>query len=119
MLFSSLGMAAAMDFVPGWANRNGSHSWNVLIVNGVSYPFEPFWDTDRWKYKRIYNNKTFDEAWGRFRLSKVFRRTYGAYMDAILKDTQMDIEDIPEVFRDVRKKMYLTNILIQSMLRLL
>ena len=104
MLFSSLGMAAAMDFVPGWANRNGSHSWNVLIVNGVSYPFEPFWDADRWKYKRIYNNKTFDEAWGRFRLSKVFRRTYGAHMDAILKDTQMDIEDIPEVFRDVRKK---------------
>lgn len=52
VLFSSLGMSTAMDFVLGWTNRNGSHSWNVLIVNGVSYPFEPFWDADRWKYKR-------------------------------------------------------------------
>lgn len=104
MLFSSLGMAAAMDFVPGWANRNGSHSWNVLIVDGKSYAFEPFWDDDRWKYKRIYNNKTFDEVWGRFRLSKVFRRTYGAHVEDILKDSKMDIENIPELFRDIRKK---------------
>ena len=103
-LFSSLGMATAMDFVPKWANRNESHSWNVLIVNGNSYAFEPFWDTDRWKYKRIYNNKTFDDVWGRFRLSKVFRKTYGAHIEDILKDTKMDIENIPELFRDIRKK---------------
>lgn len=104
MLFSSLGMAAAMDFVPGWANRNASHSWNVLIVDGKSYAFEPFWDNDRWKYKRIYNNKTFDEVWGRFRLSKVYRKTYGAHVEDILKDSKNEIENIPELFRDIRKK---------------
>lgn len=104
VLLSSLGMAAAVDFVPKWASRNESHSWNVLIVNGKSYAFEPFWDTDRWKYKRIYNNETYDTVWGRFRLSKVFRKTYGIHVDDILKDNKIDIDDIPELFRDIRKK---------------
>lgn len=104
VLLSSLGMAVATDFVPKWANRNESHSWNVLIVNGNSYAFEPFWNTDRWKYKKIYNNRTYDEVWGRFRLSKVFRRTYGAHIEDILRDSKMNIENIPKLFRDIRKK---------------
>ena len=41
LLLSSVGMAAAVDFVPVWGNRNGGHSWNVIIVNGESYAFEP------------------------------------------------------------------------------
>lgn len=31
LLFSSLGIAAATDIVPAWANRGSSHSWSVLI----------------------------------------------------------------------------------------
>ena len=34
LLFSSLGMAAAVDFVPAWGNRNNNHTWNVLIKDG-------------------------------------------------------------------------------------
>ena len=68
---SALGMATAIDFVPEWGNRSGGHSWNCVIVNGETHPFEPFWDADRWKYKRIYNNEGFDLLWGRFRLPKV------------------------------------------------
>lgn len=103
LLFSSLGMAVSVDFVPKWGNRNNSHTWNVLLVDGKSYAFEAFWDEDRWKYKRIYNNKTFDEAWGRFRLPKVYRRTFGKHVEEILLDRNIRMEDIPEVFKDMRK----------------
>lgn len=103
LLFSSLGMAVAVDFVPDWGNRNNSHTWNVLLVDGKSYAFEAFWDEDRWKYKRIYNNKSFDEPWGRFRLPKVYRRTFGKHPEEILLDRKMKPEDIPEVFKDIRK----------------
>lgn len=103
LLFSSFGMAVAIDFVPDWGNRNNSHTWNVLLAGGKSYAFEAFWDEDRWKYKRIYNNKSFDEPWGRFRLPKVYRRTFGKHPEAILLDREMNLEDIPELFKDIRK----------------
>lgn len=104
LLFSSLGMAVAIDFVPSWSNRNSGHSWNVLIKDGQSYAFEPFWDDDRWKYKRVYNNRTHDTHWGRFRLPKVFRYTYRRYMEGPLADKDMILEDIPPLFRDMQKK---------------
>ena len=67
LMMSALGMGVAIDFVPEWGNRAGGHSWNSLVVGGETYPFEPFWDDDRWKYKRIYNNECFDLLWGKFR----------------------------------------------------
>lgn len=42
LLFSSLGIAAATDIVPAWANRGSSHSWSVLIEEGDIHPFNPF-----------------------------------------------------------------------------
>ncbi len=63
-----------------WGNRNGGHSWNVIIVNGESYAFEAFWDDDRWKYKRIYNNKSYDSFWEvqtAQSLSQDFLQSYG------------------------------------------
>ena len=45
LLFSSLGMAVAVDFVPAWGNRNNNHTWNVLIKDGKSYAFEAFWES--------------------------------------------------------------------------
>lgn len=104
MLFSSLGMAAAVDFVPAWGNRNNNHTWNVLIKDGKSYAFESFWDEDRWKYKRIYNNKTFDFNHGRFRLAKVYRHSFKNYFEGPIMDKRVDKSDIPELFRNFKKK---------------
>ena len=83
LMMSALGMGVAIDFVPEWGNRAGGHSWNSLVVGGETYPFEPFWDDDRWKYKRIYNNECFDLLWGKFRLPKVYRRTFEHHFPVI------------------------------------
>lgn len=104
LLFSSLGMAVAIDFVPLWGNRNNGHSWNVLIREGKSHAFEPYWDDDRWKYKRIYNNETFDYTYGRFRLAKVYRYSYKEHIDGPIADKRVKSEDIPDLFNNTRKK---------------
>lgn len=104
LLLSSLGMPAAVDFVPAWGNRNSSHTWNVVMVDGKSYAFEAFWDNDRWKYKRIYNNRNIDHLWGKFRLPKVYRYTYSNHMDGPVADGKVSGEDIPPLFRNVKKK---------------
>lgn len=104
LLLSSLGMAVAVDFVPAWGNRNSSHSWNVAIINGRSYAFEAFWDDDRWKYKRIYNNRTYDEKWGSFRLPKVYRHTYSNHPAAPAIDKRVKSEDVPPLFKNYKKK---------------
>lgn len=103
LLLSSVGMAAAVDFVPVWGNRNGGHSWNVIIVNGESYAFEAFWDDDRWKYKRIYNNKSYDSFWGKFRLPKVYRKTFSNHTEGPLSDKKVAREDIPPLFLNEKK----------------
>lgn len=104
LLLSALGMAVAVDFVPAWGNRNNNHTWNILIKDGKSYAFEAFWDVDRWKYKRIYNNKTFDVDWGRFRLAKVYRHSFKNYIEGPIKDKRVNSENIPAFFRDFKKK---------------
>ena len=103
LLLSSLGIPVAIDFVPAWGNRNNSHTWNVVLINGESHAFEAFWDNDRWKYKRIYNNRDDDELWGRFRLPKVYRYTYSNHIEGPLADVEVDKDDIPELFRSVKK----------------
>lgn len=104
LLFSSLGMAVAVDFVPAWGNRNSSHTWNVLIKDGKSYAFESFWDRDRWKYKRIYNNETFDYDWGRFRVAKVYRHSFKNYIEGPITNKKVKMEDIPDLFKNIKKK---------------
>lgn len=104
LLLSSLGMPVAIDFVPAWGNRNNSHAWNVVIIGGESYAFEAFWDDDRWKYKRIYNNRTKDEFWGKFRLPKVYRHTYSTHIEGPLSDKEVDAGDIPALFCNFKKK---------------
>lgn len=100
LMMSALGMGVAIDFVPAWGNRSGGHSWNSLIVQGETYPFEPFWDDDRWKYKRIYNNECFDLLWGKFRLPKVYRRTFEHHFTGPLVDPSVAREDIPSLFKN-------------------
>lgn len=103
LLLSSLGMAVAIDFVPAWGNRNNSHTWNVIIKDGKSLAFESFWDSDRWKYKRIYNNQEVDKRWGRFRLPKVYRHTFKQHIEGPLCD-EIPKEDIPLLFQNTCKK---------------
>ena len=104
VLLSSLGMPVAVDFVPAWGNRNSSHTWNVMLVDGHSYAFEAFWDNDRWKYKRIYNNRNIDHLWGRFRLPKVYRYTYSNHIEGPVADGRVSREDIPPLFLNIKKK---------------
>lgn len=104
LLLSSLGMPTATDFVPVWGNRNGGHSWNVIIVNGKSYAFEAFWDDDRWKYKRIYNNTSSDSFWGKFRLAKAYRRTFSNHKEGPATDNKVAREDIPNFFLNEKQK---------------
>ncbi len=103
LLLSSLGMPVAVDYVPAWANRNSSHTWNVVMIGGKSHAFEAFWDNDRWKYKRIYNNRTKDELWGKFRLPKVYRHTYSNHIEGPLADAEVNRRDIPRLFRSIKK----------------
>lgn len=110
---SALGMAVAIDFVPAWANRSGGHVWNSLIINGETYPFEPFNDWERWKYKQVYNNESFDRYWGRFRAAKIYRRTFEYYLEGPLADPKVNREDIPSLFlnpfmRDVSNEYFKT-----------
>ncbi len=104
MLFASHGIACAIDFVLAWGNRNAGHSWNVIIQNGESYAFEPFWDKERWKYKRIYNNESFDDEWGKFRLPRVFRHTYSSHPEGPVVDSKVEPSDIPVLFRNLKKR---------------
>src|SRR6185437_1824057 len=36
--FRALGLPIATDYIVGWGNLNGSHAWNVLLLNGKSLP---------------------------------------------------------------------------------
>lgn len=104
LLLSAVGIPGVIDFVPNWGNRNGGHSWNALVMDNEVYPFEPFWDEDRWKYKTIYNNKSEDVWWGKFRLPKVFRYTYSTNLDNPFLAGGIELQDIPPIFRSTKYK---------------
>lgn len=73
MLLSALGLPCAIDYVPYWGNRNSSHSWNALVLDGKTYPFESTGKKGKWKSKLVYNNVWIDEYWMISRLPKVLR----------------------------------------------
>lgn len=99
-LLTAMGIPTVIDFVPAWGNRNSGHSWNAIILNGETYPFEPFWDEEPWKYKTLYNNKTFDLKWGKFRLPKVYRQTYSYHLEGPAYDKEVNPYDIPPLFKN-------------------
>ncbi|MDY7396708.1 hypothetical protein UMM65_15780 [Aureibaculum sp. 2210JD6-5] len=104
MLFTSLGIPVTVDFVPLWGHGNNGHTWNALIYNGKTYAFEPNWDDDRWKYNRIYNNVDTDSIWGKFHLPKIYRHTFATYPEGPLTDKRIAVENIPPLFRNLKKK---------------
>lgn len=105
LLMSALGMPVAIDFTPAWGNRTNGHSWNALIMDGKTYPFEPFWDKDRWKYDKIYNNESTDLIAHKFRLPKVFRNTFEFRLEeGPVTDKNENRKDIPDLFKNLRMK---------------
>ncbi len=101
-LLSSVGIPTAIDFTPNWGNRNASHTWNVIVTKDSIIPFEPFYSSDRWEYKSIYNNEAEDgfvKWWGKFRLPKVYRFSYGTFKNELIKDDRVSALDIPPLFR--------------------
>lgn len=104
-LLSSAGFPVAIDFIPNWGNRNAAHTWNTIVMDYQTFPFEPFYSTDRWEYRNIYNNKMEDgfvKWWGKFRLPKVFRVTYEKIENDIIKNDRVAAEDIPTLFSSDR-----------------
>ncbi len=104
MLFSALGIPATIDYVPAWGNRNNNHTWNTVQFGDTFYAMEPFWDHDRWKYRRLYNNINEDPWWGKFRLPKVFRYTYELNDEGPFFDREVKRDDIPLFFRNPNQK---------------
>jgi hypothetical protein len=104
MLFASVGIPVAIDFIPAWGNRNDKHQWNALLFNGKTYPFEPFWEDNKWKYKELYNNKSSDLQYGDYRLPKVFRHVYSSISDGPMKDPGESVDNIPPNLRDINIK---------------
>ena len=84
LLLSALGMPVAVDFVPAWGSQNGSHSWNVLVVDDKHYAFDPFWGHNKWEhYNRLYSNTGMYDSngQGEFRVPKVYRKTYSTHLE--------------------------------------
>lgn len=98
-MMSALGMAVATDLVPGWGNRSEGHSWNALIIDGKTYPFEPFWEDNRWKYNQVYNNIYLDFNVGKLRLPKVYRQSFEYYMEGPMIDKDENRNNIPGLFK--------------------
>lgn len=105
-LLSALGMPVAVDFVPQWGNRNEHHSWNVLVLKGRKYAFDPFWHQNNWIYDGLYDNTgRYDPyEWGEFRAPKVYRKTYATHWESSLLDKGIPLEDIPPLFRNFKMK---------------
>lgn len=107
LLLSALGIPVAVDFVPAWGSQNGSHSWNVLVVNDKHYAFDPFWGHNKWEhYNRLYGNTGIYDTngQGEFRTPKVFRKTYSTHLECSLLGKGVKPEDIPPLFRGFKKK---------------
>jgi hypothetical protein len=104
MLFASLGIPVAIDYIPAWGNRNGWHSWSVLIAGNDIHPFEPFGAVNKWKYKNLYDNASSDPKYGLFRLPKVFRYTFLTNKEAPIMNPNISVDDVPPVFAKTKFK---------------
>lgn len=119
MLLSALGIPCAIDFVPAWGNRNSSHVWNSIIINGKTYSFEGTGGKGMWKNQLVYNNVWVDEYWMKSRLPKVFRYSYESIQEGPTTDRNSNKENTPSRFlsskyKDVSDEYFATsNIHIQ------
>lgn len=88
-LSRSLGIPVAIDFVPHWGNRIGSHTWNALILpNGKSTPFYMQYapgDTTQFTHSPVYIKP------------KIYRRRYEVNKE--IMDDLSGEKDIPELYK--------------------
>lgn len=106
MLFSSQGFPIAVDYVSVWGNKisNGGHEWNTIIYGEKIFPFDAFWSkSERWNYKNIYNNIGIHNAQGKYRIPKVYRRTFSTHLDGLLADKRIKLENIPSTFLELKR----------------
>lgn len=84
-----LGIPVAIDFVPHWGNRPGSHTWNALILpNGKSTPFYMQYapgDTTQFTHSPVYIKP------------KIYRRRYEVNKE--IMDDLSGEKDIPELYK--------------------
>lgn len=114
ILLASLGIPCAIDFVPAWGNRNYGHSWNSIIINGKTYPFEATGGSGMWKNKLVYNNTWIDKYWMKSRLPKVFRNTFVSIDEGPASDKQRNEKNTPACFlnskyMDVSDEYFITS----------
>lgn len=104
VVLSALGMPIAVDFVPMWGNKGDSHSWNVLVVKGKHYAFDPFWNEDNWVYNQLYSNTgVYDPSgYGELRAAKIYRKTYSTHLESTLLGKGIPMDDIPPLFRNFK-----------------
>lgn len=102
----AFGLPVTIDFTPGWANINGSHAWNSLVINDSSSI--PFMGAEA--------NPGVYEPLGLYggskKTAKVFRKTYSIQNSKLLSTTEKN-EFIPFPFIDP-KVIDVTNQYIQT-----
>lgn len=95
MLLCSLGIPCTIDFVPAWGNRNYSHEWNAIVINGKTHPFEATGGKGMWHNQLVYNNVWVDKYWMKSRLPKVFRYSYESAKDGPSVDKECNSQNTP------------------------
>lgn len=105
-IVASEGIPMAIDFVPNWGHRVDNHQWNALIYGGKSIYFESFWERNNgWTYNNKIINNQFEDDWsGKIRLPKVYRHTFSTHFEGPISDKKVKMENIPALFRNVKKK---------------
>ncbi len=98
MIYASSGVPVATDFVHIWGDKSKSHAWSSLVYENESKRFGPFEATNN-RWVNIYDNNNND-----FKLPKVFRKTYATYIDKPLLDPRVDLDNIPSLFLNVKKR---------------
>jgi hypothetical protein len=94
----ALGLPIVIDFSPTWGNRSEGHSWNALILNDRSYPFDA-------NGPNIGFYKIEFKGVGRmpYKISKVFRRTF-SIQKSLLTVLANNSEAVPDIFKSNRIK---------------
>ncbi len=102
MLLSALGIPCTIDYVPAWGNRNSSHEWNALVIDGKTYPFEATGGRGMWHAGKVYNNEWVDKYWMKSRLPKVFRYSYATVLQGPTTDRESNTSNTPARFLNVK-----------------
>lgn len=97
----AFGIPAMVDYVPYWADANGGHSWNAIMIKDKLFGL--LWETGLSDKQALfpYDEKE-DTIHHTFRRSgKIYRKVFGIEK-ASLAETCKDIELIPPLFRNNR-----------------